>query len=203
MTSAPNRRPRRAVANRTRKVPFRESAALVARIGSNLRSQFGILANADANRRECRANWRQYNYLCNINDLLAEGEELGSNLLHVAQRTPANSGGRDFRAPSPLGRGPAQSVLGKALGRNAGQTAQPAKQFGRSSNWGRHDGECRSGRSIAALMFFLASSAVFSDDMTEHADIIDGDTLEIHGTRARLWGIAPESNQLHWLATVQ
>src|SRR6478672_2977632 len=58
--------------NRTRKVPFRESAALVARIGSNLRSQFGILANADANRRECRANWRHYNYLCNINDLLAE-----------------------------------------------------------------------------------------------------------------------------------
>jgi hypothetical protein len=25
---------------------------------------------------------------------LAEGEELGSNLLHVSQRTPANSGGR-------------------------------------------------------------------------------------------------------------
>jgi hypothetical protein len=72
--------------NRTRKVPFRESAALVARIGSNLRSQFGILANADANRRECRANWRHYNYLCNINDLLAEGEELGSNLLHVVER---------------------------------------------------------------------------------------------------------------------
>ncbi len=42
--------------NRTRKVLFRESAALVARIGSNLRSQFGILANTDANRRECRAN---------------------------------------------------------------------------------------------------------------------------------------------------
>src|SRR6266404_8261219 len=57
--------------NRTRKVPFRESAALVARIGSNLRSQFGILANADANRRECRANWRHYYYLCNINDLPA------------------------------------------------------------------------------------------------------------------------------------
>src|SRR5260370_42405878 len=71
--------------NRTRKVLFRESAALVARTGSNLRSQFGILANADANRRECRANWPRYNYLCNINDLLAEGEELGSNLLRVAQ----------------------------------------------------------------------------------------------------------------------
>ena len=58
--------------NRTRKVPFRESAALVARIRSNLRSQFGILANADANRRECRANWLGYNYLCNIKDLLAD-----------------------------------------------------------------------------------------------------------------------------------
>jgi endonuclease YncB( thermonuclease family) len=46
-------------------------------------------------------------------------------------------------------------------------------------------------------MFFLASSAVFSDDMSGHADVIDGDTLEIHGTRARRWEIdAPESNQL-------
>jgi hypothetical protein len=31
--------------------------------------------------------------------------------------------------------------------------------------------------SIAALMFFLASSAVFSDDMSGHADIIDGEVL--------------------------
>ena len=30
------------------------------------------------------------NYLCNINDLLAEGEELGSNLLHVGQSTPSS-----------------------------------------------------------------------------------------------------------------
>jgi endonuclease YncB( thermonuclease family) len=46
-------------------------------------------------------------------------------------------------------------------------------------------------------MFFLASSAVFSDDMSGHAYIIDGDTLEIHGTRTCLWGIdAPESSQL-------
>jgi len=74
---------------------------------------------------------------------------------------------------------------------------QPPIQFGRSSNWGRHDGECRSGRSIATSLFFLASSAVFSDDMSGHADIIDGDTQEIHGTRTRLWGIdAPESSQL-------
>jgi endonuclease YncB( thermonuclease family) len=46
-------------------------------------------------------------------------------------------------------------------------------------------------------MFFLASSAVFSDDMSGHADMIDADTQQIHGTRTRLWGIdAPESSQL-------
>jgi endonuclease YncB( thermonuclease family) len=52
---------------------------------------------------------------------------------------------------------------------------------------------------FAALMFLLASksSAVFSDDMSGHADIIDGDTLEIHVTPARLWGIdALASSQL-------
>lgn len=33
--------------------------------------------------------------------------------------------------------------------------------------------------------------------MTGQASIIDGDTVEIHGTRIRLWGIdAPESSQL-------
>jgi endonuclease YncB( thermonuclease family) len=36
-----------------------------------------------------------------------------------------------------------------------------------------------------------------ADDLTGQASIIDGDTLEIHGTRIRLWGIgAPESSQL-------
>jgi endonuclease YncB( thermonuclease family) len=35
------------------------------------------------------------------------------------------------------------------------------------------------------------------DNLAGQASIIDGDTLEIHGTRIRLWGIdAPESNQL-------
>jgi endonuclease YncB( thermonuclease family) len=34
----------------------------------------------------------------------------------------------------------------------------------------------------------------FAADLTGQASIIDGDTLEIHGTRIRLWGIdAPES----------
>jgi endonuclease YncB( thermonuclease family) len=37
----------------------------------------------------------------------------------------------------------------------------------------------------------------FAGDLIGQAVIIDGDTLEIHGTRIRLWGIdAPESNQL-------
>jgi len=74
--------------NRTRKVPFRESAALVARIGSNLRSQFGILANADANRRECRANWRHYNYPRNINDLLAERVGFELTVRYLSRLSP-------------------------------------------------------------------------------------------------------------------
>jgi endonuclease YncB( thermonuclease family) len=37
---------------------------------------------------------------------------------------------------------------------------------------------------------------VFFGDMSGYADIIDGDTLGIHGMRTRLWGIdAPESSQ--------
>jgi endonuclease YncB( thermonuclease family) len=36
-----------------------------------------------------------------------------------------------------------------------------------------------------------------ADELAGQASIIDGDTLEIHGTRIRLWGIdAPESDQL-------
>jgi endonuclease YncB( thermonuclease family) len=38
---------------------------------------------------------------------------------------------------------------------------------------------------------------VLADDLAGQASIIDGDTLEIHGTRIRLWGVdAPESSQL-------
>jgi endonuclease YncB( thermonuclease family) len=48
-----------------------------------------------------------------------------------------------------------------------------------------------------ALLMLVASSAAHSDDMAGQASIIDGDTLEIHGARIRLWGIdAPESGQL-------
>jgi endonuclease YncB( thermonuclease family) len=43
----------------------------------------------------------------------------------------------------------------------------------------------------------LCAPPAFADNLTGQASIIDGDTLEIHGTRIRLWGIdAPESNQL-------
>ncbi|SDS77237.1 thermonuclease family protein [Bradyrhizobium canariense] len=51
----------------------------------------------------------------------------------------------------------------------------------------------------AALMALVLGpiSIVFADDLTGQASIIDGDTLEIHGTRIRLWGVdAPESSQL-------
>lgn len=48
----------------------------------------------------------------------------------------------------------------------------------------------------AAILSLPATSAVAVDE-TGRAGVIDGDTIEIHGTRFRLWGIdAPESNQL-------
>ena len=53
-------------------------------------------------------------------------------------------------------------------------------------------------RPIAALfiLLFLWGPAL-ADDLIGQASVIDGDTLEIHGTRIRLWGIdAPESTQL-------
>jgi len=43
----------------------------------------------------------------------------------------------------------------------------------------------------------LCASTAFADNITGQASTIDGDTLEIHGKRIRLWGIdAPESKQL-------
>ena len=52
-------------------------------------------------------------------------------------------------------------------------------------------------RSLAILMFLLGFSTAFANDLVGQASIIDGDTLEIHGTRIRLWGVdAPESSQL-------
>jgi endonuclease YncB( thermonuclease family) len=53
-------------------------------------------------------------------------------------------------------------------------------------------------RSIGAVLFLLASVSVgLAADLTGRASVIDADTIEIHGTRIRLWGIdAPESTQL-------
>jgi endonuclease YncB( thermonuclease family) len=51
---------------------------------------------------------------------------------------------------------------------------------------------------VATLNVVVISlSRAFADNLSGQASIIDGDTLEIHGTRIRLWGIdAPESSQL-------
>ena len=52
-------------------------------------------------------------------------------------------------------------------------------------------------RTATLLMFLSLWSEALADDLIGQASIIDGDTLEIHGTRIRLWGIdAPESTQL-------
>src|SRR5271170_4142717 len=50
---------------------------------------------------------------------------------------------------------------------------------------------------FAAVMLLTSTTLSLSDDLTGQASVIDGDTLEIHGTRIRLWGVdAPESSQL-------
>ena len=46
-------------------------------------------------------------------------------------------------------------------------------------------------------MFFAVTGLAYCADIVGNASIIDGDTLEIHGARIRLWGVdAPESGQL-------
>jgi hypothetical protein len=52
-------------------------------------------------------------------------------------------------------------------------------------------------RIALALSLLASTGSVLAADLVGRASIIDGDTLEIHGTRIRLWGIdAPESTQL-------
>jgi len=44
--------------------------------------------------------------------------------------------------------------------------------------------------------FLLATAAAAAEPLIGRASIVDGDTLEIHGTCIRLWGVsAPESSQ--------
>lgn len=50
-------------------------------------------------------------------------------------------------------------------------------------------------RTSVALIIAILSSVALADDFVGQARVIDGDTLEIHGVRIRLWGIdAPESS---------
>jgi hypothetical protein len=42
---------------------------------------------------------------------------------------------------------------------------------------------------IGAFVALVSAGVAVADDLTGQASIIDGDTLEIHGTRIRLWGI--------------
>jgi endonuclease YncB( thermonuclease family) len=50
---------------------------------------------------------------------------------------------------------------------------------------------------LVGLVLAASCGPALPDDMFGQASVIDGDTLEIHGTRIRLWGIdAPESTQL-------
>jgi endonuclease YncB( thermonuclease family) len=52
-------------------------------------------------------------------------------------------------------------------------------------------------RAIAAAFVFGLASHAAADNFAGRVSVIDGDTLELHGTRIRLWGIdAPESTQL-------
>src|SRR5260370_20864765 len=52
-------------------------------------------------------------------------------------------------------------------------------------------------RRTLVLVLLLLSGAAFADDFVGQASVVDGDTLEIHGIRIRLWGVdAPESSQL-------
>lgn len=47
------------------------------------------------------------------------------------------------------------------------------------------------------LLLVLLSGGALADDFVGQASVVDGDTLEVHRTRIRLWGVdAPENSQL-------
>nr|WP_271567896.1 thermonuclease family protein [Bradyrhizobium sp. CCBAU 11386] len=50
---------------------------------------------------------------------------------------------------------------------------------------------------VSIFVVLLTGSQATAEDIVGRASVIDGDTIEIHGTRIRLWGIdAPEHDQL-------
>jgi endonuclease YncB( thermonuclease family) len=50
---------------------------------------------------------------------------------------------------------------------------------------------------LIVVLTLTTCGLALADDLVGQASVVDGDTLEIHGTRIRLWGIdAPESSQL-------
>src|SRR5215510_15313222 len=52
-------------------------------------------------------------------------------------------------------------------------------------------------RRTLVVMLLLLSGGALADEFVGQASVVDGDTLEIHGIRIRLWGVdAPESTQL-------
>jgi endonuclease YncB( thermonuclease family) len=55
---------------------------------------------------------------------------------------------------------------------------------------------CKIGAALGALILGSIQVAL-AGDFTGQASVVDGDTLEIHGMRIRLWGVdAPETSQL-------
>ena len=49
---------------------------------------------------------------------------------------------------------------------------------------------------LTGLALVASCGVAMSDDLIGQATVVDGDTIEIHGNRIRLWGIdAPESTQ--------